>query len=238
MHHTIKKTKIVATIGPGSEAPEAFSALLKVGVNVARTNMSHDDQTIHEKRVKMMRKISKRDNIPVAILMDLSGPKIRIGDFEKGSITLIPGTQFILTGKKCVGNEERVYFNYPYIKKDIKAGMTLMVDDGRKKLSVIKVEGTDIYTTVLVGGHIKNRRGVNIPGAYLSINALTEKDKLDAVFGVGLGVDFFALSFVRTGKDIVDLRTLIKAHNGTQNIIAKIDMKRIVKFPSLNFMIR
>ena len=229
MNDTRKKTKIVATIGPGSEYADIFSTLLKIGVNVARTNMSHDDQVIHKKRIKMMRMVSKRDKTPVAILMDLAGPKIRIGDFEEGAITLISGQQFILSGKKCMGTAERVYFNYPYIKKDIKPGMTLMLDDGRKKLIVTKVEGTDIYTTVLVGGHIKNRRGVNIPGAYLSINALTEKDKSDALFGIAEGVDFFGLSFVRTANDIKELRGIIKKQGGTQAIIAKIETQEAVE---------
>jgi len=224
-----RKTKIVATIGPGSESPEAFATLLTAGVNVARTNMSHDDQTVHAKRIKIIRAVSKKIQIPVGILLDLSGPKIRIGDFKNDAVDLVAGEQLILTGKKCEGTKEKVYFNYPYIKKDIKAGMTLMLDDGKKQLLVKKVIGTDVYTTVIVGGKIKSRRGVNIPGAYLSIAALTEKDKKDLTFGIQHHVDFIALSFVRTAKDIGDLRARIKKHKGNQMIVAKIETQEAVE---------
>lgn len=224
-----RKTKIVATIGPGSESAPAFTKLLHAGVNVARTNMSHDDQTIHAKRIKTIRAVSKKENIPVAILQDLSGPKIRIGDFKDGVVELVAGEQLILSGKKCEGTAQKVYFNYPYIKKDIKPGQILMLDDGKKKVQVKKVVGTDVYTTVLVGGKTKSRRGVNIPGAYLSISALTDKDKEDLKFGVAQKVDFMALSFVRTAKDIEELRALIKKHGGNQSIVAKIETEEAVE---------
>lgn len=229
MYHLERKTKIVATIGPGSESIENFTTLLRAGVNVARTNMSHDDQTIHAQRIKNIRTASKKEGIPVAVLLDLSGPKIRIGDFKDGPVELIPGQELILSGKKCEGTAGKVYFNYPYIKKDIKPGMTLMLDDGKKKVVVNKVVGTDVYTTVLVGGKTKSRRGVNIPGAYLSIAALTEKDKDDLQFGIKQGVDFVALSFVRTAKDIEELRELIKKHKGKQMIVAKIETEEAVE---------
>jgi pyruvate kinase len=226
---TNRKTKIVATIGPGSESKENFAKLLKVGVDVARTNMSHDDQTIHQARIENIRAVSQEEHIPVAILLDLSGPKIRIGDFEDVSVELIPGAEFILSGTKVVGNVRKVYFNYPNIEQDIKPGQILMVDDGRRKLRVDKLEGTDIYTTVLVGGVIKSRRGVNIPNAYLSISAITDKDKNDLEFAVKMGVDYIALSFVRTAKDIEELRGLIKSHGGNQPIAAKIETPESVE---------
>jgi pyruvate kinase len=224
-----RKTKIVATIGPGTESKEAFTALLRAGINVARTNMSHDDQTIHSARIRTIRAVSKQERLPVAVLLDLSGPKIRIGDFAEGAVELIPGSAFVLTGKKCTGDASRVYFNYPYIRKDIKPGQLLMLDDGKKKLQVTKIVGDDIHTTVLVGGKTKSRRGVNIPGAYLSISAITEKDKSDLVFGIKEGVDFIALSFVRTEDDITQLRKLIAKHKGNQAIIAKIETEEAVQ---------
>lgn len=224
-----RKTKIIATIGPGSESPEAFMALLRAGINVARTNMSHDDHAVHSKRIKTIRAISKKEKIPVAILQDLSGPKIRIGDFAEGNITLAVGSTFILSGKKCLGDTKKVFFNYPYIKKDIKPGQILMLDDGRKKLQVTKVVGENVYTTVLIGGSIKNRRGVNIPGAYLSISAITAKDKKDLTLGIKEGVDYVALSFVRTATEIKKLRALIKKHKGNQAIVAKIETQEAVK---------
>jgi pyruvate kinase len=229
MTQTTRKTKIVATIGPGSESKENFAKLLIAGVDIARTNMSHDDQTIHQARIENIRAVSKEQNMPVDILVDLSGPKIRIGDFEDVSVELVPGAEFILSGTKVSGNVRKVYFNYPNIEQDIKPGQILMIDDGRRKLRVDKVEGTDIYTTVLVGGVIKSRRGVNIPNAYLSISAVTEKDKDDLAFAIKMGADFIAFSFVRTAKDVLELRELIKSHGGNQPIIAKIETPEAVE---------
>lgn len=230
MHHFFKKTKIVATIGPGSENKETLTKLFHKGVDVCRTNMSHDDQTVHEKRIKLIRSVAKKEALPIAILLDLSGPKIRIGDFVEAPVELVAGKKLILTSdKNCKGDASRVYFNYPHIEKDIKVGMILMLDDGKKKVVVEKVVGTEIHTKVLVGGSTKSRRGVNIPGAYLSIPALTDKDKKDLSFGIAVGVDFVALSFVRTVKDIEDLRTLIKKQKGTQSIVAKIETQEAVE---------
>ncbi len=230
MHHISKKTKIVATIGPGSENKQTLTTLFQKGVDVCRTNMSHDDQMVHEKRIKLIRSVAKKEGLPIAILQDLSGPKIRIGDFATAPVELVVGKKLVLTGDKgCVGDASRVYFNYPHIEKDIKKGMVLMLDDGKKKLIVDKVVGSEVHTTVVVGGMTKSRRGVNIPGAYLSIPALTAKDKKDLIFGVKQGVDFVALSFVRTAKDIAELRTLIKKHRGTQAIVAKIETQEAVE---------
>jgi pyruvate kinase len=229
MSQNTRRTKIVATIGPGSESKENFIKLLHAGVDIARTNMSHDDQTIHEARIKNIRDGAAEANMPIEILLDLSGPKIRIGDFEDVTVELIPGAEFILSGTKVVGNVRKVYFNYPNIEQDIKPGQILMIDDGRRKLRVDKVEGTDIYTTVLVGGVIKSRRGVNIPNAYLSISAITDKDRSDLEFAIKNGVDYIALSFVRTAKDIEELRALITQHGGTQPIVAKIETPESVE---------
>lgn len=229
MHHFSKKTKIVATIGPITENKASLTKLLHKGVDVCRTNMSHDDQEIHRKRINLIRSVAKKERKQTAVLLDLSGPKIRIGDFHTSTVELVKGKEFILSGKKCIGDEKKVYFNYPYIKKDIKPGMILMLDDGKKKLEVQKVVGDDVYTKIIVGGVTKGRRGVNIPGAYLTISALTAKDKSDLQFGIDMKVDFIALSFVRTAKDIEALRALIKKHKGTQAIVAKIETEEAVE---------
>lgn len=226
---THTRTNIVATIGPVSESPQAFETLLRAGIRIARTNMSHDDHVIHGKRIKTIRRVSKRTGIPVAILQDLSGPKIRIGDFAQGPVELVAGKTLILSGTPCVGDATRVYFNYPHIAQDIKPGMTLMLDDGKKELKVKKVVGTHVYTQIVVGGVTKSRRGVNIPGAYLSIDTITPKDKKDLAFGIEQGVDFVALSFVRTAQDIHNLRALINRHKGTQAIVAKIETQEAVE---------
>ncbi len=225
----LKKTKIVATIGPVTETKDMFTKILHAGVNVARINMSHGTYEEQSKKITTIRAVSQKEKKHVAILLDLCGPKIRIGDFKESPIELVEGQQFILTGEKCEGDTKRVHFNYPYIETDIKPGMILMVDDGKKKLQVVKVVGKDIYTKVIIGGTTKSRRGVNIPGAYLSIDALTAKDKKDLVFGVEHGVDFVALSFVRTAQDIVTLRKLLKKHNSHAHIVAKIETEEAIE---------
>jgi len=229
MTQTIRRAKIVATIGPGSESKENFTKLLHAGVNIARTNMSHDDQTIHQARINNIRAGAAEANMPIEILLDLSGPKIRIGDFANGPVELIPGAEFILSTTPCEGDAQKVFFNFPEIAKEMKAGQVIMIDDGRRKLVVNKVEDGDIYTTVAVGGTIKGRRGVNLPNAFLTISALTEKDKGDLEFAIRAGVDYIALSFVRTAKDIEELRELIKSHGSSQPIVAKIETPEAVE---------
>ncbi|MEO5646070.1 MAG: pyruvate kinase [Candidatus Paceibacterota bacterium] len=229
MSQIARKTKIVATIGPGSESKENFTKLLKAGVNIARTNMSHDDQTIHQARIENIRAGAAEAGMPIEILLDLSGPKIRIGDFANGPVELVPGAQFILSTTPCEGDVNKVFFNFPEIVSEMKPGQVIMLDDGRRKLVVDKVENGDMYTTVEVGGVIKGRRGVNLPNAFLTISALTEKDKGDLEFAVKMGVDFIALSFVRTAKDIEELRALITQHGGSQPIVAKIETPESVE---------
>lgn len=229
MHHILKKTKIVATIGPVTESKEAFTKVLRAGVNVARINMSHGSYEEQSAKIKNIKAASKKEGIPVAVLLDLCGPKIRIGDFKNGPVELVPGAELILTGEQCEGDVTRVHFNYPHIATDIKAGMILMVDDGKKKLEVTKVKGVEIYTKVIIGGTTKGRRGVNIPGAYLSIDALTAKDKKDLVFGLEQGVDFVALSFVRTAGDIDVLRKLLKKYKSDAQIVAKIETTEAIE---------
>ncbi len=228
MHHFTKKTKIVATIGPATETKESFTAILRAGVNVARINMSHGTYDEQSKKIKTIKAVAKKEEYPLAVLLDLCGPKIRIGDFAEGVVELVEGETIVLSGEKCEGTKERVYFNYPHIETDIKAGMILMVDDGKKKLVVNKVTGSDIHCTILVGGTTKGRRGVNIPGAYLSIDALTAKDKKDLVFGLEQGIDFVALSFVRTAGDIEVLRKLLKKHKSSAQIVAKIETQEAI----------
>ncbi len=224
----LKKTKIVATIGPASEGKEVFGDLIDAGLNVARINMSHGSHDEHSKKMKTIQAVAKAKKKPIGMLLDLSGPKIRIGDFEAGSVMLVKGQELILSGKKCAGTEKKVYFNYPHIQKDIQPGLILMLDDGKKKLVVEKVVGTDVYTRVLVGGATKSRRGVNIPGAYLSIPALTVKDKKDLAFGLSHNVDFVALSFVRTADDITGLKKLIQKAKKEALVIAKIETQEAV----------
>lgn len=218
-----KKTKIVATIGPATETEKVLTELIHSGMNVARLNMSHGDHTEHGKRITTIRSVSKKTGARLAILQDLAGPKIRIGEFYKDRIELIQGQTFTLTTKECVGDEKRVSVNYKNLPKEMKKGGIIMLDDGKKKLEVISIKGEEILCKVLVGGDTKGRRGVNLPGAYLKISSITDKDRKDIVFGLKEQVDYMALSFVRTAEDIKELRSILTKAKSDIGIIAKIE---------------
>lgn len=204
-----KKTKIVATIGPASETPEMVRELILSGVNVFRLNLSHGTIAEHIGRIKVIRQIAKKLDIYVAVLADLAGPKIRIGDFREGEIDLINGQEFILSTVKIEGTAKKVYINYPLLPKEVKIGQKIFLDDGKVELEVSKIHGVDVHTRIHAGGRISSRRGVNIPGAKLSVSALTPKDTADLSKILGEDIDYVALSFVRDAKDIHDLRKVI-----------------------------
>ena len=228
MHH-LKKTKIVCTIGPATEKEEVLTRLLKAGMNVMRLNFSHGDFAEHQTRVDNLRRAVKTLNLPVAIIQDLAGPKIRIGEFEAGATILTEGATFTLTTDKIVGNDERVSINYPLFAREVKVGDPVLLHDGKKKLEVVAIKGADVICRVLVGGEIKDRRGVNLPGSDLSTSSLTEKDRTDLAFGFENDVDFFALSFVRRPDDIFELRELIDRAGKATKIIAKIETPQALK---------
>lgn len=224
----MKKTKIVATIGPATQNVDIMSKLVLNGLNVLRLNMSHGDYGTHSKTLEVKKSVEKKTKHMLSILVDLSGPKIRIGDFSTETVELVVGQKFVLTTEKCIGTKDRVYINYKNLEKEINVGCIIMLDDGKKKLEVLDIKGTDIITKVIVGGTTKSRRGVNIPNANLKISALTKKDKEDAEWAISQNADFLALSFVRTKKDVLDLRKIIDANKGTQKIIAKIETPEAV----------
>jgi len=224
-----KKTKIVATIGPVSESLEMMETLAKEGMNVIRLNLSHGSYDEHRLRIKNARTVSQKLKMPLATLVDLPGPKIRIGDFSEGKVTLKKGASITLTTTAVEGNASRVYINYKKLPKEIKPGAILFLDDGKKKLKVKSINGTEIRCTVLVGGEIKGRRGVNIPGAYLSLSSLTATDWAHVDFGIAEDVDFFAISFVRTEKDVVELKDYLKKKRADIHVIAKIETAEAVE---------
>lgn len=221
--HLSKKTKIVCTIGPATETKEKLQALVESGMNVMRLNFSHGDFAEHQLRVDNLRKLMKQTGKMVAIMQDLAGPKIRIGDFKNGAITLKEGQTFTLTTRKILGDDSRVSIGYPRFPKEVKVGGIVMIHDGRKKLEITKIKGTEVVTKVLIGGEIKSRRGVNLPGADLSISSITAKDRADLAFGLKNKVDYVALSFVRRASDVRELRALLKKANSTAKIISKIE---------------
>lgn len=218
-----KKTKIVATIGPRTETVEMLSKLVQAGLNVARLNMSHGDQAEHAVRITSIREAEKKTGQRIAILQDLSGPKIRTGEYTTERITIEAGKKIILTTEKIVGDAKKIYVNYEKLPQEVKKGNFIMLDDGKKQLVVEKVAGNEVHCKVVVGGELKPRRGVNIPGAYLSVSSITEKDKKDLAFGLKQGVDIIALSFVRRAEDVLELKAMLKKAKKDIPVISKIE---------------
>jgi pyruvate kinase len=226
---SLKKTKIVCTIGPATENEKSLSDLVSAGMNVMRLNFSHGDFAEHQTRVNNLRKVMKKTGEIVAILQDLGGPKIRIGEFEGGMTNLKVGAKFTLTTDKIMGNADRVSINYPLFAKEVKVGDPVLLHDGKKKLEVVSIKGNDVVCKVIVGGEIKNKRGVNLPGSDLTIHSITEKDREDLKFGLKNKVDFFALSFVRRPEDITELREILDKAKSSARIIAKIETPQALK---------
>jgi pyruvate kinase len=227
-HTPVVKTKIVATLGPSTSDQETIIKMLNAGMTVARFNMSHGDHESHAKLMRTARAASKAAGRPLAILQDLSGPKIRIGDLETEEVTLRDGEKFTLTTEKCIGNEHRAWVNYKKLPKEVPVGTHIFLHDGKIQLKIIEVTDSEIHTEVVNGGTIRGRRGVNVPDAHLTLSTLTAKDKKDAAFGMQHGVDIFTLSFVREAKDIHQLRKLL-AKRPNAMIAAKIETKAAIE---------
>lgn len=218
-----KRTKIVSTLGPASSSPEIIKALVEAGVDVFRLNFSHGTPEDHRKRVQIIRQVSEELGQTVAILQDLQGPKIRIGRFAQGAVELQAGQRFIITSDPVDGDESRVSTTYRGLPMDVEPGMILLLDDGNLQLQVEEVRNNDIHTTVLVGGRLSNNKGINIPGADLSIPALTDKDIEDLALGVELEVDWVAMSFVRSRDDLLLARHYLNRYNSRARLMAKIE---------------
>ena len=225
----MKKTKIVATIGPSSGSQEQLTELLKSGMNVMRLNFSHGTFEDHAGYVKNFRAAMEDVGVRAAICQDLSGPKIRIGKFDSETVTLVAGAEFVLTTEEIIGTVERVHVTYKALPTEVAVGDMIFLDDGKKKLQVKEIRGNDVVCTVLIGGIIRAERGVNLPDSELSVSSLTEKDKKDLTFGIEHEVDFVALSFVRRAEDIEELRALLDQAGSRAKIIAKIETPQAVK---------
>ena len=225
----IKKTKIVATIGPATSSQEMLGKLLKAGMNVVRLNFSHGDFKEHQEKVDNFKKALEETGFSGAIMQDLSGPKIRLGEFKEERVELKAGEKITITTEKIIGDEKHVSINYPMFPQEVKKGDKIMVDDGKKKFEVLSIKGNEVLCKILVGGNTKGRRGVNLPDSDLSIKSLTEKDIKDIEFGIKNKVDFFAFSFVRNPQDVIDLRTILDKKKSKAKIIAKIETPQAVK---------
>ncbi|HYF94725.1 MAG TPA: pyruvate kinase [Symbiobacteriaceae bacterium] len=219
----MRRTKIVATVGPASDKPEVLVKLLQAGVNVFRLNFSHGTQEEHQRRIELIREVGRGVGRPVAIMIDLKGPEIRIGTFENGKIALKEGDPFTLTTVQTVGNQQRVWVQYPDITKDVPPGGYLLLDDGNITLQAFDVTETEIKTKVIVGGPLSDRKKINLPGVKVSLPPLADKDIADIRFGVRHNVDFIAGSFIRKAGDVLEIRRVIEEAGGHQHIISKVE---------------
>ena len=219
----MRKTKIICTIGPASESEDKLKELMMAGMNVARFNFSHGSHDEHRRKFERIRKLRDELDIPVATMLDTKGPEIRLKDFKNGKEMLEAGQTFTLTAREIEGTKDEVSITYKDLTKDCKSGMTILLDDGLIELSVEKVTDTDIVCTVVNGGPVSDKKGVNVPGAELSMPYLSEQDRSDIIFGCEQGFDFVAASFVRTKEDVQDIRDILKEKNSPMKIIAKIE---------------
>jgi pyruvate kinase len=220
----MRKTKIVCTMGPASQSPEMIEALLAAGMDVARINMSHGTQEGHALVIKRLRAAARKAGKHLSILLDLQGPKIRVGKMKDGKITLVNGAKLIIGTKAVEGTPERVSTVYKSLPKDCQPGDPILLDDGKLRLRVDSVRGTDVHTTVIVGGKLSNHKGMNLPGVTLSTQSVTPKDFEDLAFGLEQGVDYVALSFVRHARDVERVKHFIAGKGQDTPVIAKIEM--------------
>ena len=218
--------KIVATIGPASQDEVMIGHLIQAGMNVARLNFSHGTHENHAEVFRRIRDTSEKLKIPVTIIQDLQGPKIRTGDLKNGQIELKPGQKLLLTTQKILGNDQIVSVDFNDLPRSVSTGGRILLDDGNLELAVIKIEEQQVETRVVLGGILKPHKGVNLPGANLDIPSLTEKDLDDLAFGIKMGIDAVAISFVRSPKDIVGVKHAISRfsiNNKAIPVIAKLE---------------
>lgn len=222
----MRKTKIVCTIGPASEAVETLEKLIEAGMNVARLNFSHGDFEEHGARIQNIRKASEKTGKTVAILLDTKGPEIRTGTFKDGQADLIQGNTVYISMKEVEGTSERFSITYPGLIEDVHVGSRILLDDGLIELEVVDIDkaNQELKTVALNSGLIKNKKGVNVPNVSVNLPGITEKDAKDIQFGIEQGIDFIAASFVRRPSDILEIRELLEKHNATHiQIIPKIE---------------
>ncbi|XGV87289.1 MAG: pyruvate kinase [Limnothrix sp. BL-A-16] len=227
----LRRTKIVATIGPATNTPDVLRSLIEAGATTLRLNFSHGSHADHQSNIKLIRQISFELNQPVAILQDLQGPKIRLGKFAEGSIVLQKGDPFVLTSREVVGNQDASSVTYDLLAEEVPENATILLDDGRVEMVVERVDRAkgDLHCRTIVGGRLSNNKGVNFPGVYLSIKALTDKDKEDLMFGLDQGVDWVALSFVRNPQDVLEIREMIASRGKNVPVIAKIEKHEAIE---------
>ena len=230
IQHSQKRTKIVATVGPACDTYEKLLSLVKAGVNVFRLNFSHGAYEDKLAVINHVRRIIKEEPYNIAILGDLQGPKLRVGDLENGKLILKEGDEFIFTIEKMVGTNEKIYVSYPNLPTDVKVGERIFLDDGKMELSVVKVlNDKEVLMRVTLGGVLTPKKGVNLPDSVLTMPSMTEKDFADLEFIIAQKLDWVALSFVRKAEDIINLKKILKANDSKIKVIAKIEMPEALK---------
>ncbi|HLK28987.1 MAG TPA: pyruvate kinase [Puia sp.] len=224
LEHTFHRTKIVATVGPACDTYEKLLDLVKAGVNVFRLNFSHGAHEDKARIIDHIRKINTTEPYNIAILGDLQGPKLRVGEIENGSMEVVAGDILTFTNEKLVGTKERIYVSYPNLHSDVKIGNIIMIDDGKLEVRVVGIEkNNDVKVQVTLGGILSSKKGINLPDTKISLPALTDKDLVDLEFIIEQKLDWVALSFVRHVKDIVILRSKLQEKKSKTKIIAKIE---------------
>lgn len=220
----MKKTKIVATIGPASDTKEMFTELVKAGVNVARLNFSHGTHEEHQKRIDMIKEVRKELGIPVAIMLDTKGPEIRIGKFKNGRIDILQGQNFMLTTEDILGDETKVSVSYRGLPNDVQVGGRILIDDGLVEFEIVEKTDTAIKLIAINSGELSNRKGVNVPNTKINLPSLTEGDIEDIKFGIKNDVDYIAASFIRTREDVLSIRLILEQNKGYNiKVISKIE---------------
>lgn len=231
LRNSLRRTKIVATIGPATIDPQVLRNLIEAGATTLRLNFSHGTHDDHQRSIRLIRQTSFELNQPVGILLDLQGPKIRLGRFEEGSIIVQKGDPFILTSHSIPGTQLMSSVTYEPLADEVPQGAVILLDDGKVEMRVEKVDrvARELHCRVVVGGPLSNNKGVNFPGVYLSIKALTDKDRKDLMFGLDQGVDWVALSFVRNPQDVLEIKELIASAGKQVPVIAKIEKHEAIE---------
>lgn len=223
-----RRTKIVCTLGPSSNTPEGIERLFRAGMNVVRINFSHGSHEVHKRTIGLVRDVAKKYQYSIPVLMDLQGPKIRVGKMKDDAQILTEGEMVRITTSDVEGTSELIPIDYPDLAADAKEGNQILVDDGLLELRIVKKEEKDLLAKVIVGGLLKSRKGVNLPDVDITMSSLTEKDIKDLEFGLSVGVDFVAMSFVRTARDIQEVVSRVRAADSNAAIIAKIEKPEAV----------
>jgi pyruvate kinase len=224
-----KRTKIIATIGPSSSSPAIIARLIHAGMDAARLNFSHGDWNDHTTRIRRIRLEAEKAGKQIAIILDLQGPKLRVGVVQHDAVTLRRGDTVTVTTRKVMGTDKMFSITYPRLAKDLKTGARLLLDDGRLELTVLAKSVAGLRCRVIRGGILRSHKGVNMPGTLISLPSLSPKDKADLRFGIAHDVDYVALSFVRTANDISTTRKFLKAHGADIPVIAKIEKPEAIR---------